>query len=179
MPQDWIFAKAGVPNLIIYVIISYLYLKLKRKKEIIVALTNEGWPIDMQEDLNQFNWYDEWDLVPRPQNKTVIGTKWIFYNKFDNNGIITRNKERLVEKGYNQVERIEYEDTYAPVANIEMSRILFAFIWYLDFKWYRINFKFAFLKDFINEDMYVSQPHNFEDHENSNYVFKLKQALKD
>ena len=39
-------------------------------------------------------------LVPRPEDKNVIGTKWVFRNKLDENGEVTRNKERLVYKRY-------------------------------------------------------------------------------
>jgi hypothetical protein len=45
-----------------------------------------------------------------PKGKSIIGTKWVFKNKLEENGIITRNKA----KGYNQEEGIDYEETYAP-----------------------------------------------------------------
>ncbi|KAI3729158.1 hypothetical protein L6452_17809 [Arctium lappa] len=64
------------------------------------ALNDPDWVIAMQEELNQFETLKVWRLVPRPKNKTVIGTKWIFKNKKDENGIIVRNKARLVAKGY-------------------------------------------------------------------------------
>ena len=50
----------------------------------------------MQEELNQFERSEVWELVPRPSNQSVIGTKWVFRNKMDENGIIVRNKARLV-----------------------------------------------------------------------------------
>ena len=53
----------------------------------------------MQEELNQFERSEVWELVPRPSNQTVIGTKWVFRNKIDENGIIVRNKVRLVAQG--------------------------------------------------------------------------------
>ena len=58
----------------------------------------------MQEELNQFERNEVWKLVPRPKDRTVIGTKWVFRNKMDENGIVTRNKARLVAKGYSQEE---------------------------------------------------------------------------
>ena len=56
----------------------------------------------MQEELNQFTANEVWDLVPLPENQTIIGTKWVFKNKLDENGVVTRNKARLVAQGYNQ-----------------------------------------------------------------------------
>ena len=50
----------------------------------------------MQEELNQFERKEVWELVPRPHDQSVIGTKWVFRNKMDDNGIIVRNKARLV-----------------------------------------------------------------------------------
>ncbi|GKC90135.1 retrovirus-related pol polyprotein from transposon TNT 1-94, partial [Tanacetum coccineum] len=59
---------------------------------------------------------DVWDLVPLPMSQTVIATKWVFRNKLDKNGIVSKNKARLVTQGYNQQEGIDYDETYALVA---------------------------------------------------------------
>ena len=50
----------------------------------------------MQEELNQFERNEVWELVPRPNDQSVIGTKWVYGNKMDENDIIIRNKARLV-----------------------------------------------------------------------------------
>ncbi|GJT37057.1 copia protein [Tanacetum coccineum] len=55
---------------------------------------------------------------------TIIGTKWVFRNKLDENGVLSRNKARFVAQGYNQQEGIDYDETYAPVARLESIRIL-------------------------------------------------------
>ncbi|GJY00158.1 zf-CCHC domain-containing protein [Tanacetum coccineum] len=60
------------------------------------ALRDESLVIAMQEELNQFVANDVWDLVPLPISQTVIGTKCVFRNKLDKNGIVSRNKARLV-----------------------------------------------------------------------------------
>ena len=71
----------------------------------------------MQEELNQFERNEVWELVPRPNDQSVIGTKWVYRKKMDENGIIIRNKARLVAQGYNQQEGIEYEETFAPLSS--------------------------------------------------------------
>jgi hypothetical protein len=58
-------------------------------------------------------------LVPRPRNKNVIGTKWVFKNKLNEYGHVTRNKASLVCKGYTQVEGIDFEETFSPVSKME------------------------------------------------------------
>lgn len=65
------------------------------------ALLDEGWLLAMQEELTQFKWNNVWGLIPRPIEKIVIGTRWVFRRKMDENNVITRNNVRLVTKGYN------------------------------------------------------------------------------
>ena len=57
----------------------------------------------------------------------MIGTKWVFRNKQDQDGIVIRNKARLVAQGYTQVEGLDFEETYAPVARLEAIRIWLAY----------------------------------------------------
>ncbi|GJR17742.1 retrovirus-related pol polyprotein from transposon TNT 1-94 [Tanacetum coccineum] len=131
----------------------------------------------MQEELNQFIANDVWELVPQPRNMTIIGTKWVFRNKLDENGIVSRNKARLVAQGYNQQEGIDYDETYALVARLESIRILLAYACALEFKLFQMDVKSAFLNGFINEEVYVAQPSGFIDFEKPNHVYKLKKAL--
>jgi hypothetical protein len=97
-------------------------------KNVNEAIKDESWVIAMQEELNQFIRNDVWTLVPQPKNQTIIGTKWVFRNKMDENGIVSRNKARLVAQGYNQQEGIDYDETFAPVARLESIRILLAYV---------------------------------------------------
>ncbi|GKC31555.1 retrovirus-related pol polyprotein from transposon TNT 1-94 [Tanacetum coccineum] len=61
-----------------------------------------SWIIAMQVELNQFVANDVWELVPQPKNMAIIGTKWVFRNKLDENGVVSQNKARIVAQGYNQ-----------------------------------------------------------------------------
>ncbi|GJR39403.1 retrovirus-related pol polyprotein from transposon TNT 1-94 [Tanacetum coccineum] len=110
--------------------------------------------VAMQEELNQFIANDVWELVPEPMNMTIIGTNWVFRNKLHENGIVSRNKARLVAQGYNQQEGIDYDETYAPVARLKSIRILLAYACALDFKLFQMDVKSAFLNDFINKEDY-------------------------
>ena len=130
----------------------------------------------MQEELNKFERNKVWELVEKPGNHPIIGTKWIFRNKLDEHGLVIRNKARLVAKGYNQEEGIDYEETYAPITILEAIRMLLAFASIMDFKLYQMDVKSAFLNGFVQE-VYVDQPPGFENSEKPNHVFKLKKAL--
>jgi hypothetical protein len=57
--------------------------------------------------------------MPRPKNKNVIGTKWMFRKKLNKYGHVTRNKEILVCKGYAQVEGVDFEEKISPVSKME------------------------------------------------------------
>jgi len=107
----------------------------------------------------------------------VIRTKWVFKNKIDEQGIIVRNKARLVTKGYNQEEGIDFGETYAPVARLEAVRLLLAYDCLKGFILHQMDVKNAFLNGFIDEEVYVSQPPGFEDHNNPDYIYKLKNTL--
>nr|GEZ04020.1 retrovirus-related Pol polyprotein from transposon TNT 1-94 [Tanacetum cinerariifolium] len=95
-------------------------------KNVNEALRDESWIVTMQEELNQFVANDVWELVPQPKNMTIIETKRVFRIMLDENGILSRNKARLVTQGYNQQEGIDYDETYSLVARLESIRILLA-----------------------------------------------------
>ncbi|WVZ89963.1 hypothetical protein U9M48_036308 [Paspalum notatum var. saurae] len=90
-------------------------------------------------------------LEAKPKGARVIGTKWVFRNKQDNEGNIVRNKARLVAKGYSQVEGIDFGETFAPVARLEAIRFLLAYATHYDMKLYQMDVKSAFLNGYINE----------------------------
>ncbi|KAK6145403.1 hypothetical protein DH2020_022223 [Rehmannia glutinosa] len=81
----------------------------------------------MQEELNQFERNKVWELVQRPTHQNVIGTKWVFRNKRNEEGSVVRNKAILVAKGYCQEEGIDFDETFAPVARLEAIRIFLAY----------------------------------------------------
>ncbi|KAK2410370.1 putative mitochondrial protein [Trifolium repens] len=141
------------------------------------ALSDDAWIVAMEEELNQFKRNDVWDLVPKPKNKNIIGTKWVYRNKLNEQGEVTRNKARLVAQGYSQQEGIDFTETYGPVARLEAIRLLLSYAINNGITLYQMDVKSAFLNGVISEEVYVKQPHGFEDLSNSNHVFKLKKSL--
>ncbi|GJW03269.1 retrovirus-related pol polyprotein from transposon TNT 1-94 [Tanacetum coccineum] len=97
----------------------FCFISTIKPKNVNEALTDKSWIISMQEKLNQFIANDVWELVQQPKNLTIIGTKWLFKNKLDENGVVSQNKARLVAQGYNQQEGIDYDKTYAPFDRLE------------------------------------------------------------
>ncbi|KAL8097340.1 hypothetical protein AgCh_030470 [Apium graveolens] len=99
------------------------FLSQVEPKKIDEALLDPDWISAMQKELNQFERNKVWELVQVPKNRSIIRTQWMFRNKMDENGIVTRSKAMLVAKGYKQEEGIDYDETFAPVARIEAIRI--------------------------------------------------------
>jgi hypothetical protein len=130
----------------------------------------------MQEELNNFKRNEVWSLVPRPK-QNVVGTKRVFRNKQDEHGVVTRNKARLMAKGYAQVACLDFEDTFAPVARLESIRILLTYVGHNSFKLFQMDFKSAFLNGPIKEVVYVEQPLGFEDDKYPDHIYKLSMAL--
>jgi len=96
-----------------------------------------------------------WELVPKSQGVNVIGTKWIFKNKSDEHGIVIRNKSRFVAQGHTQVEGVDFDETFAPVARLGPIRILLAIACHLSFKLYQMDVKSALLNGMLQEEVYV------------------------
>ena len=118
-----------------------------------------------------------WELVPRPEGVNVIGTKWIFKNKSDEHETVIRNKSRLVAQGYTQVEGVDFDETFAPVARLESIRILLAIACHLNFKLYQMDVKSAFLNGMLQEEVLVEQPKEFVDPHRLDNVYKLKKGI--
>ncbi|KAJ9541927.1 hypothetical protein OSB04_028433 [Centaurea solstitialis] len=141
------------------------------------ALADPDWFMAMQEEINQFVRLKVWRLVPRPEGKSIIDTKWIFKNKKDEDNIVVRNMARLVAKGYRQQEGIDYNETFAPVARIEAIRMFLAYAAHKDFTVYQMDVKTAFLNGVLKEEVYVSQPEGFVDQDHPDHVYILDKAL--
>ena len=77
-------------------------------KKIDKAMFDVDWVNVMHEELNNFIKNQVWELVERPNDHNMIGTKWVFRNKQDQDGIVIRNKTRLVAQGYIQVEGLDF-----------------------------------------------------------------------
>ncbi|GJV66536.1 putative ribonuclease H-like domain-containing protein [Tanacetum coccineum] len=112
-----------------------------------------------------------------PKGKRTTRTKWVYRNKKDKRGIVVRNKVRLVAQGYTQVEGIDYDEVFAPVARIEAMRLFLAYASFMGFIMYQMDVKSAFLYGTIKEEVYVCQPPGFEDSQFLDKVYKVEKAL--
>ena len=110
------------------------YLAQFEPKKVEEALKDENWVDSMHQELHQFVRNDVWELVPRPKDTHVIGTKWIFKSKIDKDGEVVWNKSRLVAQGYTQVEGIDFDESFALVARLESIWILLSIACIMNYK---------------------------------------------
>ncbi|GJY43134.1 reverse transcriptase domain-containing protein [Tanacetum coccineum] len=101
----------------------------------------------------------------------------VYRNKKDKRGVIVRNKARLVAQGYTQEKGIDYDKVFAPVARIEAIRLFLAYVSFIGLIVYQMDVKSAFLYGTIEEEVYVCQPHSFEDPQFPDKVYKIEKAL--
>nr|GEW08920.1 hypothetical protein [Tanacetum cinerariifolium] len=119
------------------------------------ALTQSCWIEAMQEELNEFERLGIWELVPRlDKEQGSVNGSWLPLRR-----------------------RIDFEESFAPVARLEAIRIFLVFAAHINMVVYQIDVKTAFLNDNLREEIYVSQPDGFVDPDNPNHVYKLKKAL--
>ncbi|GJX54985.1 putative ribonuclease H-like domain-containing protein [Tanacetum coccineum] len=133
-----------------------------------IVYSNDDEDVGTEADMNNL------DL---PNGKRAIGTKLVFRNKKDERGIVIKNKARFVAQGNTQEEGIDYDEVFAPVARIEAIRLFLAYASFKDFVVYQMDVKSDFLYGKIEEEVYVCQPHGFEDPNFLDRVYKVEKTL--
>ena len=108
------------------------------------AAKDEKWQKVMEEELNMIDKSNTWNLVDPPKGKYIIGLKWV-YNKYNEDGSIQKHKARLVAKGYSQQPGVDFNETFAPVARIEIIQLVLAIAAQLELNVYQMDVKSAFL----------------------------------
>ncbi|GJX63545.1 retrovirus-related pol polyprotein from transposon TNT 1-94, partial [Tanacetum coccineum] len=154
-----------------------LTVRTAEPKNIKEAMTDSAWIEAMHEELHQFDRLQVWELVDKPFGKTVIKQKCLWKNKKDEDQTITRNKARLVPKGYAQEEGIDFEESFAPVARLEAVWIFIAYATHKSFLIYQMDVKMAFLNGPQKEEVYVVQPDGFVDTDHPKKVYRLRKSL--
>ena len=135
------------------------------------------WMKAAQEEMDSLLEHDTWSLTKPPLGRKVIGSKWVFKIKHDENGDAERYKCRLVVQGYKQAQGIDYHETFAPVARFGSIRTLLAIAAKRKMYVHQMDVHTAFLNGTLDEDVYMSQPEGFEVEGKEDVVCHLHRSL--
>ena len=147
----------------------------------------EDWKNAMQAEYDSLMDNDTWTLVDKPEDKQVLPGKWVYRVKYGANGQVDKLKARYVAKGFAQVERLDFFETYAPTCKPETFRILLALAAKKELHLGQMDVKSAYLHSAIEEEIYLEQPEGFAKKANpgrkivcklNKSIYGLKQAAK-
>ena len=100
---------------------------------------------------------DVWEIVSRPDGKSVVTSRWLYKIKHGADGSIEKYKARFVAKGFSQKEGVDYDETFAPVARYTSIRSIIAIASTMGCKLHRMDSKTTFLNGIIEEQVYIEQ----------------------
>jgi hypothetical protein len=141
------------------------------------AIQKKEWVDAMTEEYQSVIKNDVWEIVPRPKNKDVVSSKWLYKIKHAVDGSIEKHKARFVAHGFSQKEGIDYEETFALVARYTSIRTIIAVAVKMKWKLHEMDVKTTFLNGVIEEEVYIEQPPGFEVEYRKTHVCRLKKAL--
>ncbi|KAJ3704083.1 hypothetical protein LUZ61_007788 [Rhynchospora tenuis] len=141
------------------------------------AVSSPEWRQAMALEIDALARNNTWVLVPPPDNQSVIGCKWVYKLKHNSDGSINRHKARLVAKGYNQIEGVDFFETYSPVVRPATIRLLLSLAVSSGWPVKQLDVHNAFLHGELSEEVFMQQPQGFVDKSFPDYVCKLKKSL--
>jgi hypothetical protein len=120
-----------------------------------------------------------WVLEEPPPGANIIGFKWVFKAKKDAVGIIAQFKACLVAQGFSQINGVDYDDTYAPVARLPSSRAIIAMANRLSLELHQVDIKGAYLNGELNnnEVLYMHHPPGYKPRDARAHVLRLRKTL--
>jgi hypothetical protein len=113
---------------------------------------------------------DVWEVVPRPEGKSVVTSKWLYKLKHVADGSIEKYKAHFVARGFSEVEGVDYDETFALIARYTSIRAMISIAAEMGWKIHQMDVKTAFLNGLIEEEVYIEQPLGFEVHGRESYV---------
>ncbi|CAN0824684.1 Retrovirus-related Pol polyprotein from transposon TNT 1-94 [Linum grandiflorum] len=118
-----------------------------------------------------------WSLVPRPINVNLVGSKWIFRNKYNSDGSLQRHKARLVAQGYSQRAGVDFHETFSPVVKPTTIRVVLSIALSKGWTLRQLDINNVFLNGDLSEEVYMAQPKGFEHPDFPNHVCRLHKAI--
>lgn len=137
-------------------------------------------PDTVQEAINDEKWFQAngtWSLVPKADKQKIIGNKWVYRVKYNTDGSIAKYKVRLVATGFQQIEGMNYFETYGPVVKPATVRVVLSLVVMNVWQIKQVDMNNASLNGNLIEELYRNQPEGFVDQQRLDFVCKLDKAL--
>jgi hypothetical protein len=119
------------------------------------AVDHQVWREAMVEEYDSIVCNDVWDVVPRPMGKSVVTSRWLYKTKIVVDGSVKKHKARFVARGFSQIEGVDYDETFAPVARYTSIKTIIAIATEMGWRIHQMDVKTAFLNGFIEEGVYI------------------------
>lgn len=126
------------------------------------AASQQVWQDAMVEEYSSIMKNDVWEIVPRLEGKSLVGSRWVYKVKHGADGSVEKYKARFVAKGFSQIEDIDYDETFAPVARYSSIRTILALAAQREWKIHQMDVKTTFLNGVVEKEIYMEQPEGFE-----------------
>ena len=107
----------------------------------------------------------------------MVTSRWLYKLKHVADGSVEKYRARFVARSFSQIEGVDYDETFAPVARYTSIRALISIGAEMGWKIHQMDVKTAFLNGIIQEEVYVEQPEGFDIHGRESHVCRLKKAL--
>jgi hypothetical protein len=141
------------------------------------AVDHQVWREAMVEEYDSIVRNDVWDVVLRPVGKSVVTSRWLYKTKIATDGSVEKHKAHFVARGFSQIEGVNYDETFAPVARYTSIRTIIAIAAEMGWRIHQMDVKTAFLNGFIEEEVYIEQPQGFEVSDRETHMCLLRKAL--
>ena len=140
-------------------------------------MQDSKWLEAMKEEYNALLQNNTWSLVPRLDSQKVVGNKWVYRVKYNSDGSLAKYKARLVAKGFQQIEGVNYFETFSPVVKSATVKVIISLV--VMNKWHirQIDVNNGFLNGELTEEVFIDQPAGFVDDKNKDFVCQLHKSL--
>jgi hypothetical protein len=145
--------------------------------EAIDSTERKLWKHTMVEEMESLHNDETWDLVKLPNERNIVGSKWVFKKKMNVASQVEKFKARLVAKGYSQVEGVDFGVIFSPVEKLTSIRVLMSLDATFDLEIKQMDAKIMFLHGDLEEQIYMKQPEGFVVKGKKDLVCKPKRSL--
>ena len=146
-------------------------------KEAVNSRDAEHWVAAINKEIASLEANDTWSLASLPAGKRALTSRWLLKIKRKADGSIERYKARLVIRGFEQREGVDYEEIFAPVVRLEALRVILALVCIDDLECHQMDIETAFLNGTVEEEIYMEIPEGMTSNKTKGKVCRLRKSL--